>query len=148
MLSDMLDEHRGAFEYDWRDRFKMSARKIGGGKMSWGEAWRLTLLLLNDPSSQVCAASVGWSHPISREDVTLRDLFDLEHQSKVEKKVKRYPRPWPDRVKSRNTPGADVTQEQIVAAMRFAGHTARLPGHGDATPRRLRDGRGRFMAKA
>lgn len=114
--------------------------------MTYGEAWRLMLLLLNDPSSQVCAASVGWSHPITRADVTMRDLYDLQHQSKSEKKVKAYPRPWPERTKTRTSPSADLTQEQVVAALRFAGHTANLAGHEPVAKTRLRDERGRFVA--
>ena len=95
--------------------------------MGWDEAWRLTDVLLIDPSSQVAAAVAGWDYPSSREDITLRDLYDLQHITKVKRKPKPYPRPWPDRVKKTSKPGSDVTQEQIIAALRFAGHTAELP---------------------
>jgi hypothetical protein len=62
--------------------------------MSWGEAYRLFTVLVLDPSSQVAAAVAGWQHPIDRIDVTLRELFDLEHRSKSKKKPKPFPRPW------------------------------------------------------
>ena len=96
--------------------------------MSFGEAIRLTSVLAGDPSSQVAASLGGWAHPISREDITLRDLYDLQHMSKAKRKPKAYPRPWPKQVKKRLKPGADLTQDQIIAALRFAGHTAPLPG--------------------
>lgn len=96
--------------------------------MSWGEALTLTTVLASDPSSHVAAALGGWSHPMTRTDMTLRDLYDLQHMSKAKRKPKPYPRPWPDRVKKNLKPSADLTQDQIIAALRFAGHTAALPG--------------------
>ena len=47
--------------------------------MGWGEAWRLMDVLLTDPSSHVAAAVAGWDYPLSREDITMRDLYDLQH---------------------------------------------------------------------
>lgn len=96
--------------------------------MSFGEALLLVEALAGDPSSHVAAALGGWAYPISRADVTLRDLYDLQHMSKAKRKPRPYPRPWPDRVKKTLKPGAGWTQDQIVAALRFAGHTAALPG--------------------
>lgn len=62
--------------------------------MSWAECWRLTALLAADPSSQVGAAFAGWQYPVQRADLTMRDLFDLQHKSKTKRKAKPYPRPW------------------------------------------------------
>lgn len=62
--------------------------------MPWAEAYRLTEILLNDPSSQVAAAVAGWRYPLSRGDLTLRDLYDLQHKSKAKRKPAPYPRPW------------------------------------------------------
>lgn len=95
--------------------------------MTWGETWRLFHLLMHDPSSQVGAALAGWSEPVNRMDLTLRDLYDLQHASKTKRKPKPYPRPWPDRTKTRLEPSADLTQDEIVAALRAAGHTAAIP---------------------
>lgn len=139
----MIEEHRGEFEYDWRFRFQLPLSSVGTRRMSYGEAWRLTMILVGDMSSRVAAAVAGWDGPIDRIDATLRDLFDLQHQSKASKKVKAYPRPWPDKVKTLTKPGAGVTQEQIVSALRFAGHTALAPGE-LMTSVRPRDARGRF----
>lgn len=115
--------------------------------MSYGEAWRLTTILLGDMSSQLAASVAGWDGPIDRIDATLRDLFDLQHQSKSEKKVKPYPRPWPDSVKKHVQPDKNVTQEQILGALRFAGHTAGMPGDQQVKAVRPRDSRGRFVRR-
>lgn len=94
-LLDRWDSHRGAFEYDWRTRFGLGLSDIPS-VMDWGEAWRLTKILAADPSSQVCAGLAGWTHPISREDMVLRALFDLTHKvnAKNPKAVKPMQRPW------------------------------------------------------
>ena len=95
--------------------------------MTFGEAWRLTEIVLADPSTQVAAAVAGWDYPLSRGDITMRDLYDLQHTSKAKRKPKPYPRPWPDRVKTTLKPSPDLTQDEIIAALRFAGHAAALP---------------------
>jgi hypothetical protein len=101
--------------------------------MTWGEALRLVNRLVLDPSSHVAAAISGWSEPMSRESLALMDLFDLQvlfrwvDGGKKGQKPKPYPRPWPAQTKKRVKPDASLTQEQIVAALRAAGHTAPLP---------------------
>lgn len=149
-LLDLLSEHRGAFEYDWRTRFQKSVNVIGTRKMSYGEAWRLAMILLGDMSSQVAASVAGWDGPLDRIDATLRDLFDLQHMigaAGSKKKPKPYPRPWPDKQKTRTLPGAEVTRDQVIAALRFAGHAAALPGEKVVSAGRPRDARGRFVKR-
>lgn len=97
--------------------------------MTWGEAIRLTRILSADPSSQVCTAVNGWSYPFSREAIVLADLYDLQHASKARRKPQPYSRPWRDRSSTRTKPDADLTQAEIIAALRRAGHTAKLPSH-------------------
>lgn len=119
--------------------------------MSYAEAWRLTMILMGDMSSQVAASVAGWDGPMDRIDATLRDLFDLQHMigaAGSKKKPKPYPRPWPDKQKTRTLPGAEVTRDQVIAALRFAGHTAALPGEKAAPVGRPRDARGRFVKRA
>jgi len=65
-----------------------------GDRMGWGEAWRLTLVLARDPSSQVAAAVAGWPHPVTREWAVIADLFDLQHKVASQNKSKPLPRPW------------------------------------------------------
>lgn len=101
--------------------------------MSYGEAWRLLAILQSDPSSYVAAALAGWEYPVSREDLVTRDLYDLTHQLAWQqaggkgKKPEAYPRPWPKVTKTTTKPSADLTQDEIIAALRMAGHTAKLP---------------------
>jgi hypothetical protein len=101
--------------------------------MSWGEALRLVNRLVLDPSSHVAVALSGWSEPVSREALALMDLFDFQAMcrwadgGKKGPKPKPYPRPWPAQTKKRAKPDASLTQEEIVAALTAAGHTAPIP---------------------
>ena len=52
----MIEEHPGEWEYDWRTRFRLPLSRVGGRRMSWGEAFRLALILVSDPSTRVGAA--------------------------------------------------------------------------------------------
>lgn len=133
-LLDAIDEHRAAFEYDWRTRFRLPLSAVGTKRMPWGEAWRLMELLARDPGSQVAAAFAGWEYPATRAELALMDLFDLTHHAAWARgggkgsKPKPYPRPWPDRKKTRTKP--EVTQAQVIEALRFAGHTKPIPTTG------------------
>lgn len=129
-LLDLIEEHKGAIEYDWRTRFQKPAKIIGTEKMTYGEAWRLVHILAGDPSSQIATALGAWSHPVTREDIVLRDLFDLQQAVAMagsKKKPTPYPRPWPTKVSKGLAPGADITQDQILDALRAAGHDGALP---------------------
>lgn len=130
MLRGLHLEHRGAFEYDWRTRFQMSLKSIGQG-MSWAEALRLTQILMEDPASQIAAATAGWQYPLSREGLAIRDLYDLQHRSKSRKKPKPYPRPWDTKPKRMGTAMTVAEYEAIKAGMATVGGQPR-------------DARGRF----
>lgn len=99
--------------------------------MSWGEALRLTERLSVDTESHVAVALAGWEHPVSRVALTLMDKYDFDHTvlwvqgGKKGQKPKPYPRPWPTPGKRKTAP--TVTQEQVVAALRFAGHAGPIP---------------------
>ena len=82
--------------------------------MSWGEAIRLTQILAGDPSSHVAAALGGWAHPITRADITMRDLYDAQVASKSKRKPKPYPRPW-DKQPVRVGGGTSLTVDQYKA---------------------------------
>jgi hypothetical protein len=90
--------------------------------MTWGEAVRLTDLLLEDPSSMVAAKASGWEHPITREDAVLRDLFDLQHMAKSDRKPKPYPRPWPSEGRRRRG-RTKMTRAEVVAVLNAHGHS-------------------------
>lgn len=128
----MIDEHRGAFEFDWRTRLHLSLEAVGA-EISWFEAVRLFRVLERDPSTAVGAAMAQFDRPTSREALVLMDLYDLQVMfrwadgGKKGPKPKPYPRPWPERRTKRAKPDASLTQEEIVAALRAAGHTAPIP---------------------
>lgn len=120
--------HPAEFEYDWRTRFR-SPLSVVGRSMPWGEAIRLTSLLIRDPSSQVAAALMGWPYPMGRDTFAVLDLYDLVHAVAAGKK--RPPphpmRPQVSRRKERLGAKQTLSQDEVIAALRNAGHTAPLP---------------------
>lgn len=94
--------------------------------MTWGEAGRLVDLLLADPSSRLAAAVEGWTRPASEESLVLMQVVDVLSAAHL-KNPKPWPRPWPRSSSRRHLPSAELTQDEIVAALRAAGHTAPLP---------------------
>lgn len=120
-LADAIDAHRGAFEYDWRARFHLPLTEVGES-MTYGEAWRLFLLLSADPSSHVAAAMNGWSFPASREALALFDLFDLQHASKAKRRPAPYQRPWVANERKRRGRGMPLEElKAVLAATRASG---------------------------
>ncbi len=101
--------------------------------MTWGEALRQTEILLSDPSSQVGASLAGWSHPATRDVMALWNFYDLVHVvawgmgGGKGPRPKPHPRPWPEAGKRRATPASEVTQADIVEALRRAGHERPIP---------------------
>ena len=92
------------------------------------EASRLVEQIIVDPGSHLGAEIRGWDYPASREHLALLDLYDLLHVANSDPKKPRpkpYPRPWPAVEKRVAKPG--LSQEDVLAALRRAGHT-NLPG--------------------
>lgn len=58
-LLGLIHDHRGAIEYDFRQRFGLGLADIGT-RLSVTEAARLALVLLSDPASRICAAFSEW----------------------------------------------------------------------------------------
>lgn len=83
--------------------------------MGWGEAYRITALLIKDPASQLSTEVRGWTHPIERSDQVLRDLFDAFAQVNF-KRPDPYARPWHPQPKKIGT--ASVTAEEFQALKR------------------------------
>jgi hypothetical protein len=117
-LLDLIEEHRAAFEYDWRTRFHLSLSVVPA-EMDWGEAVRLAGILRADPSSMLAAAMEGWGYPLSRETAAILDLFDLEH-AKANKKAKPHKgRPWADQpTTEQRGDAAGRTPEEVKAILR------------------------------
>lgn len=93
MLLAAIDEHRGAFEYDWRTRFGVALDSLPES-MDWAEAYRLMAELCRDPASHVFVALTGWQRPTTDAALVLADLFDMQKSSKSKRRPKPYPRPW------------------------------------------------------
>lgn len=125
-LLDLIEEHRGAVEYDWRTRFHLPASSIGH-ECGWGEALRLAQILRADPSSMIAAALEGWDHPISRESLILMDQFDLD--VRVATGGKGNPKPHPmrpgkqdDRTRERKGNVAGRSRAEVIAILNAHGH--------------------------
>ena len=123
-LLGLIREHRGAFEYDWRTRFHKPLTAIGTRDMSWGEAYRLALILIADPSSQVGAATAGLAQPVSREYVALQILVDNAVQQAAKKRAQLRTLPDPfkrtKRIGGRHVGVSAVDFEKVLAAHRGA----------------------------
>jgi len=96
--------------------------------MTWGEAVRLTSVLLVDPTSQVAAARNDWTAPRSPEWFVLADLFDLTHRS-LAKNPKPYPRPQPEHRPTRRG-GTNLSRSQVLAVLNAHGHDFEEARHG------------------
>lgn len=90
--------------------------------MSYGEALRLTGILLRDPSSQVAAAREGWDGPRSREWFVLADLFDLTYRAHV-KDPPPYPRPGGRQHDGIRRGKTNMTRAAVIAVLNAHGHS-------------------------
>lgn len=99
--------------------------------MTYGEAIGLVKQLAADTSSRTAASLAGWDRPVDAAALVLMDLYDLTHHvawgqaGGKGQRPKPYPRPWPDKTRTRTKP--EVTQAQVIEALRFAGHTKPIP---------------------
>lgn len=99
--------------------------------MTWGEAVRHTNRLVNDPSSAVAVALNGWEYPVTFEAIAVMNLFDLMHEIAWAQgggkgaRPKPHPRPWPKQTTKLAKP--TVSQDEVIAALRLAGHMGPIP---------------------
>lgn len=121
-LLELIEEHRGAVEYDFRSRFHLGAHEIGND-VGWGEAIRLVRILRSDPSSMLAAAVEDWDYPLSREAAILADVWDLEYAKAGAKKAERYPRPFKQKASSTRTWGdaGGRSRDEVIAILRAHG---------------------------
>jgi hypothetical protein len=121
----LIRDHRGAVEYDFRQRFGLGLRDIGT-RLTLAEAGRLADRLSRDPSSEICAAINDWRWPVSREALALMDLFDLEHTKAAGgKKVPPYylrPVEHDGRERQRIGNAGGRSREKVLSILRTLGH--------------------------
>lgn len=126
-LLDLIEEHRGAVEYDFRTRFPGVTEGLGGvpEQMGWGEAIRQVRILRADPSSMTAAAIEGWDYPMSRIEAILADQYDLSYAKTGAKDRKPYPRPYEvkDETKTRRGNSAGRSREEVEEILRQFGHS-------------------------
>lgn len=60
----------------------------------WHTVALIISMLLRDPTSWLFAACNKWEYPLSREDATLREIFDLVALIHSKRKPRPYPRPF------------------------------------------------------
>lgn len=147
-LLSVIDDHRGALEYDWRSRFNLPLTSVPS-EVGWDEAWRLYTRLSADPSSHISAAQNDFDYPFSREAMILADFFDLTYAINAPEKGPRpkpYPRPWPDADKEKKRLGkTSLPSETVRALLARRGPAASAPS---PVKERPRDARGRFAKES
>lgn len=128
-LLDLIEEHRGALEYDYRTRFPGITDGLDGipAQMGWGEAARMVNILRADPSSALASAMAGWDFPISREALATLDLYDLmmAANSDPKKRVKPHSgRPFDMSSKTERKLGnaGGRTRAEVVEILNAMGH--------------------------
>lgn len=124
-LLELIEEHRGAFEYDWRTRFQLPLSSLPVA-MGWDEALRMTLILRRDTTSQVAVAVEGWQHPISRDALAILDLYDATIAVNTDSKKRPKPhggRPFEIDSKQRNRMGKAAPAADVAAILNRHGHS-------------------------
>lgn len=72
-LAQVLIEHRGEAEYDFRHLLHTSYRALVEADLE--ETFRLARQLLREPSSRLSAAVAGWERPLSLEAILLASVY-------------------------------------------------------------------------
>lgn len=109
-LLDVIEEHRAALRFDFRDRFGLSLDDAGDG-YTFGEALDLVRELVDEQGTRSHAAVRGWAYALSTTNQTLQHLLEL--YAAVHRDTKKQPKPmslgwpWPEQ--------ADVTEEEREA---------------------------------
>lgn len=86
--------------------------------MTWGEAVRLTRVLLQDPASHVHAALAGWAFPVSREWLVAADTYHAYLALRAANPERhRLTLPWDDTGTSRRHGTASMAPEQLRAVL-------------------------------
>lgn len=122
-LLDVVEEHRTALRFDFRDRFQLSLDDAGD-RYTFGEAADLIFGLAATEGTSTHASVQSWRYPLSKTDRMLQHLVELT--AAVHRDPKKQPQPislgwpWPEQ--------SDVTEEerealtqQLIARSALAG---------------------------
>ena len=126
-LLGLISLHRGAVEYDLRQRFGLGLRDVGE-RVTLAEVARLVVILRSDPSSAITAALEGWAFPIDRTALAMYDLFDVMVMANSDPKKGRpkphggRPMPTDTRDVKRIGDTGGRSREEIVDILRRLGH--------------------------
>lgn len=95
-LLDVVEEHRPALRFDFRDRFHLALDEVGD-TFTYGEALDLVEGLRATLGTRTHAAAADWKYPATRADLSLQTL-EL-HYANVHRDPKTHARPfageWP-----------------------------------------------------
>lgn len=122
-LLDVVEEHRAALRFDFRDRFGLSLDDAGD-RYSFGEAIDLTLELLAEQGTRSHAAVRGWAYPLSLTDQWLQQMVEI--LGAVHRDTKKQPQPitfgwpWPQESDVTDEEREALTQ-QLIARSALAG---------------------------
>lgn len=95
-LLDVVEEHRAALRFDFRDRLGLSLDDLGD-TVRYGEAVALVLGLLETQGTRAHAAARDWAYPLTHDEHMLQLLVEL--YAAVHRDPKKAPAPqslgWP-----------------------------------------------------
>lgn len=90
---ELIEDHKSAFAYDFRNRFQISYKEIGK-TIAFDEALHLVMILMQDPTAWLSASMRKWQYPASYEFIALAATYDIHAAVNSKNKPKPFPRPW------------------------------------------------------
>lgn len=122
-LLDVVEEHRAALRFDFRDRFGLSLDEVGHG-YTFGEACDLVLELLETQGTRSHAAVHQWRYSMSTTDQWLQHLVEMVgatlRDTKKQPQPVRFGWPWPEKSDVTDEERESLTQ-QLIARSALAG---------------------------
>ena len=122
-LLDVVEEHRAALRFDFRDRFGLSLDDAGDS-YTFAEAIDLVLELLDEQGTRSHAAVRGWSYPLSWSSQMLQQMVEM--YAAAHRDTKQQPKPlslgWPwPRQSDVTDEEHEALKQQLIARSALAG---------------------------
>lgn len=122
-LLDVVEEHRAALRFDFRDRFGLSLDDAGDG-YTFAEAIDLALGLLETQGTRSHAVVRDWLYPLALTDQWLQQLVELlgavHRDTKTQPQPITFGWPWPKQSDVTDEEREALTQ-QLIARSALAG---------------------------